>query len=160
MVASSIDQAIHEALEAADRLLARGEPFPVIADAYQRVAGEYLSQLRDPSRRDILRRRVADAMFVAALARDVPVDRCEALLRDCLAAGFDTLLARALAVYGFCGYCASAGHAQMALKHLLPLVDELEEEHLRTGAEPLRRALEACRKLLERISPGHPRATP
>lgn len=123
------EELIFADLHAADLMLPAKRPYDEVVKAYQDIENRYAPSLdaaNDP-RATLLRRRVADSIMMAAMAYDRPIAECEALLQRKIALGFDDLYHKAMAMFGFAGYCHHEhGQGHVGLPYLEAVIDELE----------------------------------
>lgn len=145
---SITDQEIFDALHEADMKLSRGRPYDEIAAAFEAVGDKYLPFLMEDWRGVELQRRVAESILTAAMVAERPIEECESLLHRVIALGFSDLGDKSQRIAAFAGHCESHGSPEIALRYLVPLIEELESDD---GGADLTDIVRDCREIRSRI---------
>lgn len=141
------------------RVLARPGSYQEIVDAAEAFGARFLPIFEGPHDRGAarqIRRLVASAHLDAAITTGVPLDQCECLVARYFALGVESIYALSLKIGNWAGYCEDQVDAARALHYLRPLVEDLEDEHARTGDTTIANCLESARRALARAQPGCP----
>lgn len=151
------DSEVMRAYNELGRALARGEPFAEMVRLADQFGERFISIFdADGNRAAVrqVRRLVAHAHVDAALSSGLPLDACEVLIARLLAEGAGGPLALTGKVEHWARYCEQQGDLTRALHYLRPLVEDLEDEHARTGDTSIAECLESARRALARLQAG------
>lgn len=94
-----------------------------------------------------IRRRTIEGIFSAAQEKHRPIEECEQILGELGTLGFSNLEAKFLELFAYGRHCLDAAAPQVGLRHLEPLLVELEAAASRAHAEPW------CREYLALVRP-------
>jgi hypothetical protein len=75
-----------------------------------------------------IKRQAAEGRLIAAEIKNEPIDTCESLLLTIAGFGFRDLSSKAGVFTAFGAQCRDTGHKDVGLRHLLPLLSQIDEE--------------------------------
>ncbi|WP_428263402.1 hypothetical protein [Haliangium sp.] len=151
---AELETQVFEAYKAVQLDMAHGSPFDELLAGFENIGQRFIPIFEargEASKAAAIRIGVAQNIMTAALTTARPVAECEEWLERCLELGFSDLSRKAIELIAFCGDCARRGSTQRVLRHLLPLMAELEAEHARTGDQIWGYYLRICRRIHARV---------